>query len=638
MKEKKEESNCNNIEKILNKNDEINNNIINENNNNNVNDELAPSKSLNTSSNKHFNKKKKNYNDISHEILKFEYSNFESSEEKFIPHFHKRQENIELYNINILDQNRFKFIISNNSNLFKNYLEYKNGDYSNILWEDILYIFYYCVEEYQCPICLESNMVCPIITYCGHIFCYPCFISYYKYYIEESINKKNPKCPLCSYKINLEEFNFKFCEIILCKNYKNKDKISLDLIMREKKSPTLYNLYNDSDLKIFKKEYISEMDKIPFEDNKFFEFSRIFSTDNEIMKNRLNKIKINLEKGLKEELEFYADERRVRAFNECVDNISSLIKEYEIIIEKNKNKLDINSKSFIPKSQKNEINEIDYKKYFLFYQENYGDIYFLHPYLYEILLDEYKKVENLPINIKGNILDIEIHQINRNNKFKYPYFSHLRMGSIIFFVDIDLGDLISNETKKKYNNIFKERAKYRRLLFNEEKKYMNFIKKKQIKENNENIVNYNLNYKNNEKNIEKNSIEKILDIKNEEENKNDDEENEKEETIEKKENLLTKLFISEENDKLEKEKEKEKEKIKEEEEKKNNLFKFNEEEFPELNNVSNITNTNKSFGSKKNKKKKKKYSEINEDIQLGIKEDEEVIKEGAKLNKNKKNK
>jgi hypothetical protein len=45
----------------------------------------------------------------------------------------------------------------------------------------------------------------------------------------------------------------------------------------------------------------------------------------------------------------------------------------------------------------------------------------------------------------------------------------------------------------------------------------------------------------------------------------------------------------------EKEKEKEKEKIKEEEEKKNNLFKFNEEEFPELNNASNITNTNKSF-------------------------------------------
>ena len=38
-------------------------------------------------------------------------------------------------------------------------------------------------------------------------------------------------------------------------------------------------------------------------------------------------------------------------------------------------------------------------KDFLFYQENYGDIYFLHPYLYEILLDEYKKVENLPINI-----------------------------------------------------------------------------------------------------------------------------------------------------------------------------------------------------------------------------------------------
>ena len=75
------------------------------------------------------------------------------------------------------------------------------------------------------------------------------------------------------------------------------------------------------------------------------------------------------------------------------------------------------------------------------------------------------------------------------------------MGSIIFFVDIDLGDLISNETKKKYNNIFKERAKYRRLLYNEEKKYMNFIKKKQIKEINENIVNYNLNYKNNEKNI-----------------------------------------------------------------------------------------------------------------------------------------
>ena len=614
--------------------------------------------------------------DITNQILSnLCYEDFESENEKFYSHYHKKYDEISINNVSLLDQNRFRFLISNNSSIFDNYTKYENGNFKNIKWEDIKLVYYYYVEDYQCPICLEKKICCPIIINCGHIFCYPCFLNFYNYYTVKSINKKVPNCPLCSEKVDLEKNEIKFCEMIKCHNYTNHMEIKFNLIMREKTSPTLFNLFYDPSLKKWKKSLKYQMRSIPLEISKEFLFSRIFTTNKKLTSARINNLIKDVQEELKEEKGFYADESRINSLNQCIEILNNLLQNNEQqkdfilesvfqketntnkIIDNTKNKFDIinnnnnndnnkkednnkregNNNIIINEKVKN-INEdeINYNKYFLFYQEEEGDIYYLHPFIMDILLTEYGDYSNLPVEISGNILDYEMKQITPYIKSNYSYLSHLNIGSIIFFVEIDINKLISASTRKKYSHVLNERAKRRRLLSNEEKNYEKFIKKKTIKEEEE-LKNYYLHQNqfkllkenNNKESEEKKSDNNINNNdKKDDENvndnniENDNNEIKKEEKI-KKDNKLKKLFEESEKEKEERERE-EKERLeklekekKEKEKKENKNFIFDESDFPELikNNKEEKEENNNNKGGKKGKKKgKKKFQEVTEDF------------------------
>ena len=628
--------------------------------------------------------------DLTNKILsKLCYENFESENETFHAHFRKKHDEIYIDKVSLLNQNRFRFLISNNAEIFNNYTKYENGNFKNIKWEDIKLIYYYYVEDYQCPICLENKICCPIITNCGHIFCYPCFLTFYNYYTIVSINKKLPNCPLCSEKIDLEKNEIKFCEMIKCHNYTNNMQIKFNLIMREKVSPTLFNLFYDPSLKKWEKMFKFQMKSIPLEITKEFLFSRIFSTNKKLTNARINNLIKELNKELKEEKEFYVDENRIRSLNQCIENLNNILKENEqqkdFIIEtvfqkesiekkdinnKNfnnmKNKFNIenintnqikkeNSQNFIKNTNENE--DINYNNYFFFYQEEEGDIYYLDPFIMNILLTEYGDYNDLPVEISGNIIDFEMKQVTPYLKSNYPFLSHLNIGSIIFFVEIDTSRLISPSTRKKFNHALNERAKRRRLLSNEQKNYEKFINKKINKEQEE-LKNYYAyqnqlkllkDIKDEEKKVDKENIrikndEKKEEIKNENfnnnisnlENINNKEENKKEEDnkeFPKKENMLKKLL---EQDKKEREERQQKEKEEKErlererlekEKRENKAFIFDEIDFPELSKINekdkekgndkeeeNKNNNNNKGGKKGKKKGKKKFQEIGEDF------------------------
>ena len=610
--------------------------------------------------------------DLTNKILSnLTYENFESEQEKFYPHYRKKHEEIYINNVPLLDQNRFRYLISNNSNIFNEYTKYEKGNFKNIKWDDIKLVYYYYVEDYQCPICLENKLCCPIIINCGHIFCYPCFLNFYNYYILEN-NKKLPKCPLCSEIIDLEKNSIKFCEMIQCKNYTNKMWIKFNLIMREKTSPTLYNLIYDPSLVKWKKSLKYQMNSIPFELSKEFIFSRIFFTNKTLMKERINNMINETKEALKEEKEFYADESKIKSLEQCIEILENIYnesaQEKDFIIENvfqkeknnnSKNKFDNNNIIINTNNAKdnaniinnanngniinNEEEQINYKKYYLFYQEEEGDIYYLDPFIMDILLTEYGDYSNLPVEISGNILDVNMKQITQNIKSTYPYLSHLNLGSIIFFVEIDVNPLISPFTRNKFSHALNERAKRRRLLSNEEKNYEKFINKKSLKEKEE-MQNYFLNFNKNifkqekkggenNNNIKFNYKEEFNDNndKQEEEKKEENKKNEDNDKNVKKENMLKKLF---EEDKKEKEEEKERlekerlEKEKKEREKKN-IFVFDEKEFPELKNENKEKEKEKenNKGGKKGKKKgKKKFKDIEEDFLIDAFKPEETPK------------
>ena len=223
----------------------------------------------------------------------------------------------------------------------------------------------------------------------------------------------------------------------------------------------------------FEGNFKNKMRKIPDEQYKEFNFSRVFSANRIFFTNKLNAYKNDLNL-LKKEYDSTSDGLRKGSINECINQIDSLISQHK----SENNSESVSQNSEISSNDNSDEGDIDYKKYFLFYQEEKGDIYYLHPFIMEILLDEYEDYNSLPVEIEGNILDIEINQVTQKLKSEYKYLNHLRIGSIIYFVEIDINDLISSSTKMKYNEKLYERKRLRNILKNQEKNYEDFVNKK----------------------------------------------------------------------------------------------------------------------------------------------------------------
>ena len=568
-------------------------------------------------------KGKKKLQDISNQIvIELNYENFELENETFYPQICKKENKIFMENVSLLDQSHFKFVVNQNSDIFNHYNKYKQNSFKNISWKDIELVYFYCNDNYTCPICLESKLCCPVITKCGHVYCFPCIISLYNYHMNISPNKKVPNCPLCTTKIEISsddakfsienDGTFKLCQKIQNINYNNNMKIKFNLILRDRKSPTLFNLIYDPMLDNWKNNFENKIKEIPDEQSKEFNFTRILRENNLLKNKRLNEyIKdLNL---LKEEFELTPDVLKKQSINECINQI-------DLFISKNHNEtkdkkdilqnLNITKKISSNSSQSNldkdddledfnssEDNidvDINYKKYYLFYQEEKGDIYYLDPFIMEILLTEYGDYNSLPVEIEGKILDIRMNQVTPSLKSEYKYLNHLRIGSIIFFVEIDINDLISSSTKNIYKEKLYERNRLRNLLKNQEKSYENFINKKNSKIFEEEK---NSSLENSKKSLE--NISGPIFFGTDEElgkNSNNNNNNEKDENKNMKESKLKLLFIEkekEEKKEMEKEKvkEKEKEEIKEKEKKKKNK-------------KGGIKNKNNKCGKKGKKKKK----------------------------------
>ena len=203
---------------------------------------LKKAKSKNEPVKKHKKLKgKKKLEDISNQIsLEFKYEDFDQENEAFYPLVYRKEHKILMENVALLDQSHFRFLIKQNSDIYNHYTSYKQNNFNNISWDDIELVYFYSYDNYMCPICLETKLCCPVITKCGHVFCYPCIISFYNYHTNVCINKKIPNCPLCNKIIELGDDdnydNLKLCRKIDSKNYNNNMKIRFNLILREKKS------------------------------------------------------------------------------------------------------------------------------------------------------------------------------------------------------------------------------------------------------------------------------------------------------------------------------------------------------------------------------------------------------------------
>jgi hypothetical protein len=67
-------------------------------------------------------------------------------------------------------------------------------DYS-VEWKDIFMVHAKRNTQYICPICRDENLIAPVISRCGHIFCWPCIL-HYLLYSSDNEGEDWRKCPL----------------------------------------------------------------------------------------------------------------------------------------------------------------------------------------------------------------------------------------------------------------------------------------------------------------------------------------------------------------------------------------------------------------------------------------------------------
>ncbi|KAG7632678.1 Zinc finger RING-type [Arabidopsis suecica] len=107
-------------------------------------------------------------------------------------------------------------------------------------WDDIICVRYSTPSPVQCPICLEYPL-CPQITSCGHIFCFPCILQYLLTGVDNHKVDCFKRCPLCFVMISPRELYTVYIENV--KQYSVGDPIEFVLLTRKKDSfaPTRKN-------------------------------------------------------------------------------------------------------------------------------------------------------------------------------------------------------------------------------------------------------------------------------------------------------------------------------------------------------------------------------------------------------------
>lgn len=146
----------------------------------------------------------------------------------------RRQHKIKPYNKDLFLQANYKFVVLDSGN----YTPESMDPDKMLRWEDIICVRFYTPSAVHCPICLETPL-CPQITSCGHIFCFPCILRYLLMGEEDHKGDCWKRCPLCFVLISpkdLYTINIEYVE-----QYHVGDKVDFILLTRRKDSLALSN-------------------------------------------------------------------------------------------------------------------------------------------------------------------------------------------------------------------------------------------------------------------------------------------------------------------------------------------------------------------------------------------------------------
>ncbi|KAI7754120.1 hypothetical protein M8C21_014864 [Ambrosia artemisiifolia] len=418
------------------------------------------------------------------------------------------------YNKDLFLQANYKFVLLDSGNRGP-----ESMDPDKMLqWEDIICLKYFTPHPTTCPICLEE-LLCPQMTSCGHIFCFPCILRYFL--IGEDDDKREcwKKCPLCFMMISSKDLYTIYIENV--KQHCVGDVIEFMLLTRDKDSLTLT---------------AKQKERVDADEEVYDAFSKFtFTADAELAVRKamseLDSWLARAESGLVDDLErlpyvcaaMEQLEERKKHWNEKrnIDGANPRNNDsFHTGSPSNSNfgidvngsvrsqEIPVNDESFLSSGLKSvDVNEplvnetaavdelIDgqgeimlssyddnkgiqqlsdsfadkkMKGSYDFYQAADGQHLILHPLNMKCLVHHYGSYDRLPQRISGKILQLETITQSEAMRRRYRYLSHFSLTTTFQLCEIDLSGILPASSLSPFEDELKNREKQRKRVARKE--------------------------------------------------------------------------------------------------------------------------------------------------------------------------
>ncbi|KAK3154202.1 hypothetical protein QOZ80_2BG0187570 [Eleusine coracana subsp. coracana] len=403
----------------------------------------------------------------------------------------RRQKKIKPYNKDLFLQANYKFVVLDTGNY-----QIESMDPDKMLqWDDIICVKYYSPSEVQCPICLDSPL-CPQITSCGHIYCFPCILRYLIMGKEDYKGDCWKKCPLCFTMVSTKEL----CTINITQvqHFRAGDVATFTLLSRSRNSLTPYVKSSSSDCtssdedlcNVFSKFILTSDVELSVREAKsdLSNWSRMADLGLIDDMEKLPYVSAALEQ-LEERMKYWTEYRNYGSSPTLGDSFSpgssyssrnsvdghashqnsghklSPVSDGDMVngislllISPGSNK----SSDKRALSKMGEKTHIDSGHDYTFYQVLDGQHIILHPLNMRCLLDHFGGSDMLPPRISGKILELETVTQSETTRKRYRFLSHFSLTTTFQFCEIDLSDMLPPSSLAPFVDEIKKREKQRK--------------------------------------------------------------------------------------------------------------------------------------------------------------------------------
>ncbi|KAL0424181.1 UNVERIFIED_CONTAM: RING finger protein 10 [Sesamum radiatum] len=422
------------------------------------------------------------------------------------------------YNKDLFFQANYKFVVLDSGT----YAAASLDPDKMLCWDDIICLKYSTPLPIQCPICLDDPL-CPQITSCGHIFCFPCILQYFSMGEDDIKDECWKKCPLCFTMISSKDL-YTIC-IENVKQYHIGDEIEFVLLTRQKDSfnsslretgtinveeeilDTFSKFTLTSDVELSVREAMSDLDswiaradsglvddieKLPYvcaameqlERRKKYWIQHRLSNDNKASASSYGSSPPASTAGGNYGVCEFASGTISTVKNDKFDwfensSPSKVAGEFCSPQVAESNEL-LEDHDRLPSSSLNDnkysqtlYNGIKDRKdgdSYNFYQAVDGQHIILHPLCMKCLLHHYGCYERLPNRITGKILQLETVTQSEATRRRYRFLSHFSLTTTFQLCEIDVRDVLPAESLSPFMDEIKNREKQRKRLAKKELK------------------------------------------------------------------------------------------------------------------------------------------------------------------------